>query len=111
MEEKKYKDFSFDLFGTRWQVKFVDKVEIKDSAPDRFYFGHSDSIHSLIRIAVKDYEGKPLNENIIKLTLFHEVVHAIFDGGNYTASCDDEPLVEWTAKCIMSLIKQKVFSI
>lgn len=110
MEKKKYKDFEFDLFGTKWQVKFVEKVDIKDADDSKFYFGHSDGIRSIITIAVKDDEGNPLKEDTIALTLIHEIIHAIFGNGCYNNSCDDEPLVEWTAKCIMSLIKQNVLT-
>jgi hypothetical protein len=33
------------------------------------------------------------------------MTHAIFGEGCYTASNNDEPLVEWTARCLQDILK------
>lgn len=106
MERKGYK---FDLFGEKYTVKFVDKIPVDaDAEPGTFYFGQNDRAAGLITIAVLDREGKPLTEETIRLTALHEIMHAIFSSGAYSAENGDEPLVEWCAKCLNQLIKQKV---
>ena len=35
-------------------------------------------------------------------------MHAIFDAGDYHSCNDDEPLVEWCARCIYHLKKQGI---
>ena len=112
MEKRKgkFKDFEFELFGTKWLVKFVDRVCIENADPNKFYFGHCDSIHNVIQVTTKDLNGGPIPDDTIVLSLVHEMIHSVFDGGGYINTNEDEPLVEWTAKCVISLLKQKALS-
>ena len=41
--------------------------------------------------------------------MLHELTHSILDTGGYNNSSSDEPLVEWIARCLNSLLKQNVF--
>ena len=111
---KPYKDTSFNLFGSFYTVKFIDsisKLEEKESSTNRnFIYGITFPDKQTIYIAIKDRDGNQLPANIIKTTLLHELVHAIFNTGCYHNSSLDEPLVEWTARCILSLLDQKFFT-
>ena len=49
-----------------------------------------------------------MQENEILITLYHEIIHAILLTGQYINSSNDEPLVEWLARCILSLKNQKI---
>lgn len=43
-----------------------------------------------------------------RLTLLHELFHAILKEGQYLSCADDEPLVEWLARSINEAIKKKI---
>lgn len=45
---------------------------------------------------------------LMSVSFLHEIVHAILNEGQYSGSSDDEPLVEWLAKCLKHLKDQKV---
>lgn len=111
---KPYKDTSFHLFGSFYTVKFIDsvsKLEEKEGRTSRnFLYGITFPEKQTIYISTKDRDGNLLSDSVIKATLLHEMVHAIFDAGCYHDSNLDEPLVEWTARCILSLLDQKFFT-
>ena len=44
----------------------------------------------------------------IYITLVHEIIHAVLDTGQYLEESQKEPLVEWLARCIISLLKQDI---
>jgi hypothetical protein len=104
---KKYQDREFDLFGIKWTIKYVDKLE-ETNKEDGYFFGISHVDSATIQIALLDSKGKPLSEETIRITLLHELTHAILGSGSYESSTHDEPMVEWIARCINSLLKQKV---
>ena len=105
-KEKKWKDLSFNFFGTNWNVKFIDEVKEND---EMFLMGNTCHILNDIWVATKDASSKPLKEETVRLNLIHELVHAIFGTGQYNNCTKDEPLVEWVARCINSLLEQNVF--
>lgn len=107
MKSKEFKDFSFELFGTTWNVKFIEKS--KELEDGKYELGNSNYMTNTITVSTHDADGNPLSEENVKLTLFHEIVHSIFATGSYISSTEDEPLVEWTARCINSLLKQQIF--
>ena len=111
---KPYKDTSFHLFGSFYTVKFIDSVakleEDEGKTSKKFIYGVNIPEKQTIYISTKDRDGNLLSDNIIKTTLLHEMVHAIFDTGCYHDSNLDEPLVEWTARCILTLLDQKFFT-
>ena len=115
MEEKKkkkvWRDFKFDLFGTTWYVKFASDIKRFNQCPQdgQFYYGYTDAIHNVVYIELVDSNGNALDDKVVTVTVFHELVHCILGTGAYENSNSDEPLVEWTGRCIYSMLKQGVF--
>lgn len=115
MEEKKkkkvWRDFKFDLFGTTWYVKFVSDIKRFNQCPQdgQFYYGYTDAIHNVVYIELMDSNGNALDDKVVTVTLFHELTHCILGTGAYENPNSDEPLVEWTGRCIYSMLKQGVF--
>lgn len=105
-KDTKRKNISFNLFGTKWTIKFVDMIPVDEDGA--FKFGCCNLVKKQIQVATKDPFGDPIMEREIQLTTLHEIVHAIFSDGSYLESNADEPLVEWVAKCLLSLKEQKV---
>lgn len=101
-----FKNRTFKIFNTTYKLKFVDNIESEDDSS--FVLGTTDSSLKIIKIAIKDKLGKVINKNDLYITLLHEIIHAIFIEGQYLQVNQDEPLVEWTAKCLKHLIDQKV---
>ena len=71
-------------------------------------YGKVDTSSKEIQISIKLSNGKDVQENEILITLYHEIIHAILLTGQYINSSSDEPLVEWLARCILSLKNQKI---
>ena len=115
MEEKKkkkvWRDFKFDLFGTTWYVKFASDIKRFNQCPQdgQFYYGYTDAVHNIVYIELADSNGNALDDKVVTVTVFHELVHCILGTGAYENSNSDEPLVEWTGRCIYSMLKQGVF--
>lgn len=104
-----YKNRTIDIFGTKWYIKYVPKVfSIDEDNPDILVWGDCDHSTRTIRVALTNLKGDKIPNEDIKNTLLHELMHCIFGSGAYNNVNDDEPLVEWCAKCIRSLLKQKV---
>lgn len=100
------KNKKFNLFGTEWQIRFEDRV--LDPIDGHELFGQTYRGANNVIVIAKTIEGRKVNGKEIKLTLLHEIMHAIFSTGQYLASNEDEPLVEWCARCIYSLLDKKV---
>ena len=45
-----------------------------------------------------------MDKSEAKITLLHELIHAILDEGQYHNSSENEPMVEWLARCLKSLM-------
>lgn len=99
------KNKSFNIFGTKYRIKFVDNVLDEES---NWIYGKTDATSKEILISTKLSNGKDVQENEILITLYHEIIHAILLIGQYVNSSSDEPLVEWLARCILSLKNQKI---
>lgn len=99
------KNKSFNIFGSKYRIKFVDNVLNREN---NWVYGKTDVISKEILISTKLSNGKDVPENEILITLYHEIIHAILLAGQYINSSDDEPLVEWLARCILSLKNQKI---
>lgn len=108
---KKCKSKKFNIFGDIWTIKFVDKVIVDKGPedPEHWLFGESNNIKKVIRVSTIDPDDKHLSDNEILTTIAHECVHAILDSGQYANSSGDEPMVEFLAKGILSLLNSKVF--
>ncbi len=99
------KNRSFNIFGSKYRIKFVDNVLDEES---NWIYGKTDASSKEILISTKLSNGKDVQENEILITLYHEIMHAILLTGQYISSSGDEPLVEWLARCILSLKNQKI---
>lgn len=109
------KNFKLDIFGTVYEVKFVDKFTDEllqehgvTSGNDLMWFGLTDGGCKEILVATKNSNGKDITPNEIKCTLLHELMHAIFNEGGY-GELGTENIIEWIAKCLRSLLNQKAF--
>ena len=102
------KDKLFDLFGSIWEIKYVDHILQDEDDEEHFYYGLTTHGAHKIEIAIKDPDGKPLPKEEIKISLLHELMHAILGQGMFSAYNGDEPCVEWCARSINSLINQKI---
>lgn len=102
------KDRVVKIFNTKYKIKFVDSIP--STIEGGFTFGICESQLFTIKVAIKDKNGKPLDKSIIRTSLMHELMHAILIEGQYLGYSEDEPLVEWMAKCICSLLDQKIFN-
>ena len=99
------KNKSFNIFGSKYRIKFVDNVLNEEGD---WTYGKIDTYSKEIQVSIKLSNGKDMQENEILITLYHEIIHAILLTGQYTNSSSDEPLVEWLARCILSLKNQKI---
>ena len=102
----KFHDTEFYIFGTKWKIVFKDTVLSDDENPHEIYGCCIMSSHT-IEIA-KSINGIKQTKEELKISLLHEIFHAIFDTGQYINSSNDEPLVEWCARSINSLLEQKI---
>lgn len=96
----------FDMFGTQYTIEYVDVVKCDDE--NMFCWGDTDGRTHTIRIATKDMNGKKISKEELEITVLHELVHAILNEGQYREYSNNEPLVEWCARCLHSLKVQKV---
>ena len=89
----------YDFFNN---IPFIQSLTKEET----FKFGETNYQHNKIKIATKTTDGKSLSEKTIKLTLLHEIMHAICGTGQYNDYSNDEPFIEWLANCIYSLKEQ-----
>lgn len=103
------KDRNFKLFGENWKIKFVEDLKYKED-DEGYTFGITNSPSHTIKIHLLDNEGKKQPKEVLRQTLAHELIHACLDSGQYIQSSQDEPMVEWLGKCILSIIDQKLLN-
>lgn len=99
------KEKSYNLFGSTWRIQFVDEVVSENG---KWLFGEIESPSRVITISTKKPDGSKLSKDEIELTVLHEIVHSIFQTGQYMSCNSDEPLVEWTARCLKALKEQHI---
>ena len=105
MDIQKLHNKKIDIFGTKYTIKIVDRIEDDNI----IYDGSTYHDSLIIKIAKYVNNAKISNEEMTR-TLLHEINHAIFTSGQYLDSNADEPLVEWVARCYCSILfKQKIF--
>ena len=101
-----------NLFGTKYKIKFVDEPMSLDDNGERYAYGQAVHTEFEIIIPTKTVKGKPIPKYDLQKNICHEIVHCIFSEGGYTTISEDEPLVEWTARCIYELfLKQNIFEL
>lgn len=96
----------FDLLGTKYTIQYVDKIEVEEEGI--FRSGSTNPAAHRITLAKLDFDGKPMDKSEAKITFIHELIHAILDEGQYSTQSADEPMVEWIARCLKSLMDQKI---
>ena len=89
----------FTLFYEQWKI-----VEVKKIGKNDLIYGETDWRINTIRIRAE------LSIDTKRLVLFHELVHVIFANGCYKKENDNEPLVEWLAKCLSELDSANIFN-
>lgn len=94
-----YKDRTIDIFGSKWKLKFVDKIDLEDDSNSD---GITDANKRLIAISTNQ------SDNEIIITLLHELIHAILDTDQYLNSSQNDPMVEFVARSLYSLTKQRL---
>lgn len=104
-------DIKFKVFESPWVIKFQEQVftETEDGR-EVWAFGIAKPAERKIFISTKTEEGIAIPASEIKLTMLHEVMHAILMTGQYLQANQDEPLVEWLARCIFSMISSKTIN-
>lgn len=87
---------SFQLVGHTYKIKIVKKVDKEGSS------GEVDISKKTIRLKApsKDYTWEMVEE-----TLFHEMVHAMFEEAGHVDLSENEPLVERMGKLLHQAIK------
>lgn len=105
----KYKNRTIKIFNSTYKILYVDNIETDN--PDRTTMGETDFNLKTIKIRYLNREGKPASRQEMELCLLHELFHAILAEGQYLHSTDDEPFVEWLARCTKHLLDQKVLDI
>ena len=105
----KYKNRTIKIFNTPYKILYVNGIETEN--PNRTTMGETDSNLKTIKISVLDREGHPIPRQELEICLLHELFHAILTEGQYLSCTDDEPLVEWLARCTKHLLDQKVLNI
>ena len=105
MNNMNIEDFNnkqFDIFGTIFTIKLVDTLDEDDN---NLHYGLTEDNIKEIKISKEVMKAKQPNSEIY-ITLVHEIIHAVLDTGQYLEESQKEPLVEWLARCIISLLKQ-----
>ena len=72
------KNRSFNIFGSKYRIKFVDNVLNEEGD---WTYGKIDTYSKEIQVSIKLSNGKDMQENEILITLYHEIIHAILSAG------------------------------
>ena len=105
----KYKNRTIKIFNSSYRILYVN--DIKSENPDSTTMGETNFTSRTIKIRVLDEKGHPIPRQELEICLLHELFHAILTEGQYLSSTDNEPLVEWLARCTKHLLDQKVLNI
>ena len=105
---KEWKNRTIDIFGIEWNIVFEDRIFLLDeNNEESLVFGSTDHENHLVRVALHNSKGTRLSDSVITNVLYHELIHAILQEGAYEETMN-ESLVEYLAKGISTLVKQKV---
>lgn len=107
MNNMNIEDFNnkqFDIFGTIFTIKLVDTLDKEDNL---LHYGLTEDNTKEISISKEVMKVKQPDSEIY-VTLVHEIIHAVLDTGQYLEESQKEPLVEWLARGIISLLKQDI---
>lgn len=101
-----FKNRKFRFFDEVYSLEFIDSISLPNE--DEHSFGYTDLVSKKIVISLRDNEGKPHSESHIRNIIRHELIHVILLEGQYLDEGADEPMVEWLAKSLGILIKEKL---
>ena len=104
MNIKDFNNKQFNIFGTVFTIKLVDTLDEEDKL---LHYGITEYNSKEIRISKEVMKTKQPDSEIY-ITLVHEIIHAILDTGQWLEESQKESLVEWIARCIISLLKQDI---
>lgn len=99
------KNKTINIFGSKYKIKYIDKVYDEEG---NWIYGKVDTSNKETLISTLLHDDKPVQREEVEISLYHEIYHAILITGQYMQCSNDEPLVEWLARCTYSLIKQNV---
>ena len=102
------KQTTFDIFGSKWKLIICDAITEEDRKDEYFDYGITDGENRVIGVSVKNKKGNDLPSNEIEISILHELVHSILRTGQYINTNNDEPMVEFLARSLYSLIKQGI---
>lgn len=94
----------FKLFNTPWTIKFIDKPVHEEE--NMTVYGETDFNECVITVSTHNKNGRPKSGVELTQLILHELMHCIFGEGQYHSCNEDEPLVEWCAKCLTSILDQ-----
>ena len=104
MKIENFNNKQFDVFGTVFTIKLVDTLDKED---DMLHYGLTEGNTKEIRISKEVMKAKQPDSEIY-VTLVYEIIHAVLDTGQYLEESQKESLIEWLARCIISLLKQDI---
>ena len=99
MDIQKLHNKKIDIFGTKYTIKIVDRIE-DENGQYRGMSYHGKHIIELARYA----DNVRIRDNEIIETLLHEINNAILATGQYLNFNDDEPLVERIARLLCNIV-------
>lgn len=100
-----YKNTTINLLGVKYSIKFMDTVLNRDpDGTEISVWGLCNHDKRSIYIATKNSEMKPRSRDEIRITLIHEILHAICTSYQYFNTSSDEPFIEIMARSINSMI-------
>ena len=89
-----YKNTVINLLGVKYSIKFMDTVLDRDQDDTEVsVWGLCDHDKRSICIATKNSEMKPRSKDEIRITLIHEILHAICTSYQYFNISSDEPFI------------------
>ena len=98
------KNRQIKIGNSRWKVKLEESMLGEDG--ESFYFGISNATYKEIKLSTKLPDNTKIKDDSLQETYYHEILHSILNEGQYNEESDNEPLVEWIAKCLLQLKKQ-----
>lgn len=97
----------FKVFNTKYDVEFREEPLPLENGS--YEFGVCKSAETIIAVSNNDINKKALGKQEYEKNAMHEIVHAVLNEGGYNNSSDDEPLVEWLARCMYDIVVNQDF--
>ena len=92
-------NFTIPFFGDEIEVHFVKNAVVNNG---QRVLGYCVPGANIIYVSLNNFDGRPLKSYQIKTTIAHELTHIFLQSGEYSRYSNNEPLVEWLAKCIVN---------